>query len=313
MGPNPIVCYRASGAWQGKVFAILPVGMLIAAVAGALYQFIVFVNPLIYINILVSFGAAFIIGFGARLVLQLGNCRSIAIGALVSALVGFAAVGTSHYVAYRTYLYEVSNVVHSKMLKMPTARDLSPEAGAALNEILAPTISNYVKMRVDIGWDISVKGSSGQSLQGKWVYLAWLLELGLFLVLPILVGIGSATEPFCEKCQVWADHQVDIGRYPITDEQFLRDLRSARSVDELLKLPPVDPIKSIASRLALFYSISVCPGCEKSAFLRIAAESKKFDREGTEKIAEKNLIEHVQLSAAELERLLSIHRPDLSR
>lgn len=313
---TPIEIYHPSGKWKPVVFLIAVIGVVVGAISGAVYQWIVNINPLVYFNVLASFGAAWLVGMGAYLVIKASQCRNILIASALSFIFGLSAVIASHYVSYRHWLGLYYQAAEQEIKGNSNLPVIAPEVSQSLVKNFAPSFRELIKLRIEEGWSfksVRQKNGSGIVINGALVPLIWLLEAAIFIVIAILIGMGSATEPFCEACDCWADHSLEIADYPITNSSTRMKIAQAANLSELFEKP--ESAQSFEGfnrgQTLLRYKLNICPACQKLAFLSISEERTFLDRRGDEKKKTTELWKNVILEDETIDPFLKIHRPEI--
>ena len=140
-----------------------------------------------------------------------------------------------------------------------------------------------------------------------------MIEAAIFIVITILTGMGSARLPFCETCDCWADHNMEIADYPITNTITTQRIAGALNLGELFQKPePPQSFEGVSRGQTLIrYKLNICPACQKLAFLSISEERTFLDRRGDEKKKTSYLWRNVVLEDENIDPFLKIHRPEI--
>ncbi len=240
-------------------------GLVVAAVAAAAlawgYQFAVDWIPLIYVEFLATIGFGFALGYLVREVVVRGKVRSpgLALGILgIVVLVGWTA-------SFRWAYERALSQAYDEVIKESDA-DPKPT-----REQLAEVIpfGKYIELRLEEGWtvgSVASRGANRPTISGPFVYLVWLIELGIlgFYAWKRL-GTTAAT-PFCEACGAWTtptQHPPAVGG--IGSE--VADAADAGDLARMLKPRTVPDIER-----ALGYVVHACPSCDTSAWLDVTSE-----------------------------------------
>jgi hypothetical protein len=197
----PIQKYKASGS-AGAL--CVPLGLLFGGAAaiggGWAYHELMNLIPLVYINAVITFVYAGLIGGATGLGLLLGKCRNSTIAVAVGLVTGIAG-------------FIVPFVLEFQSLEQ-------------FDEV------------AEIGWAIGpVGGSEGIPFSGPFVYLLFLIQFGVIVAFSIGLSLSlSAGAPFCESCKRYTSSKL-IGRVENVDETGLNLAVAEGNLVPLLRVP----------------------------------------------------------------------------
>ena len=201
-----ITKYIPSGKCRGSVVPFTILGVVIAAVWGAIYQVSIEFIPWIYLTFLLTL----VCGFGTVVIcsffLNFSHCRNVMIGALAGLAIGFSVLATGHIMSYIAW----SAIIDDDIQSAKAAQDqLSPTSENSNNNLSTAENSEerffflepleYAQIRANTGWSIG-SVSSGAPVTGIFFYLTWIIEAVIMLGAGIFGGIGAAKSPYCERC-----------------------------------------------------------------------------------------------------------------
>jgi hypothetical protein len=271
---------------------MVPAAVLAVAIAIGVawpYQALVTWVPFIYINVVIWFVFAGIVGAAVVFACSFGHNRNRWIGVLVGLIAGTAAMGASHYWTYRSVYSDVVD-------ELARERNVSRvEAEAAAQKV---TFGTYIDARVKTGWSLGRRGTTSGPLDGPFVWLIWGIEaLG---VLGAASWAGGRQTPFCEQCRRSLDEQQVFVRDDF-DLADLTTLTEARSPETLVELPPRSEISPLGLRVT--YSVHACASCEGDVYLTIKSAMPKS---GSDETDERELQKHVVVGREDYQRLINI-------
>lgn len=307
--------YRPDGKWESALFFVVPTGILFSAVLGAAYQWVVLLNPIIYLNfLLITFLAAVISFLGGKLV-RLSHCRNSGVAILVLVLFGLSALlGSYGSLVYFTKqrLYQVAKEELHKRFGYDNPSNAEIDQ---LLEKLEMDLSPYgiLKDRVVHGFQISVsrRGRAGAPLlfNNELVFLVWLLEALILLAPLVRKGMIVTEEPYCHGCDAWADQVISVGQYFFPDRQESEKLKLAGSVSELLQRPHINPLiqDSYSAPYFLDFTLKACPVCDSCAYLCIDECGYTLDKNNKEKLVRVPIQENVVLDEQGINLLAKNH------
>jgi hypothetical protein len=242
----PILQYKPSGSIG---VLCVPLGLLFGLAAGIgggwVYHELMNLIPLLYINALITFGYAALIGGATGLGLAAGKCRSSMIAATIGLVTGAVAFVVPMVLEYQSF--------------------------QAFEEI------------VETGWVVGHIGSdSGIPISGAFVYILFAIQLGLLLVFSIGLSISlSAGSAFCESCKRYTKPRL-IGTVHDVDEPAVRQAVAVGNLVPLLRVPRMEGSgKRLEYKL---YTCPSCER-EKFLELGLKWKEKKGKKETEEKSA----------------------------
>lgn len=259
----PSTYFRHSGRFtpQGLLLMALAAGG-VAPALGVVYGYLVAINPLIYVNFLATLCCALGVGFAVGFAARLGKVRNWKLTGVFALLGGLALFYAQWWATLRAY-------------GAPTPFDQPAAfwpAALALADSAPWTLRGHAP--------------------GSGVLLTvWSVEAAILVGGAALVGFGSLTDPFCEKCGVWAVARLQVAPLDsVGDGEQLRarvergDLGALRELDTVQASPSYASIKLIS-----------CPKCSE---LRVATveqvdiqESKGERKENRHVVLENVLID----------------------
>ncbi len=241
-------------------------GLVVAAAAAAAlawgYQFAVDWIPLIYVGFLATIGFGFALGYLVREVVVRGKVRSPGLALGILGVVVLAGWGASFWWAYERALSQAYDEIVQD-------RDVDPKP---TREQLADTIpfGKYIDLRLEEGWSVGHVGTmhsrSKPMISGPFVYLVWLVELGILVFYGRKkLGTAAAT-PYCETCGVWTtptEHPPAVGGIG-------SEVADAADAGDLARM--LTPRTAPDIERALGYVVHACPSCDTSAWLDVTSE-----------------------------------------
>lgn len=251
------------------VVALAPVG----AAAAWLYQFLIELIPLIYLDALLVVGFAFALAMLTHFGLRATKCRSRSVSIIAGLTVAASAVAASHAFAYLNLHHAAAKALGHDVDHLPVAK--------------------YLEVRMDMGWSIG-RGGGGLPIKGPFVWVMWVIEALGLLVGGVLGGLSIADTPFCEACGQWADKDEIGVRVPRPSGEALARVKGASQAAHVLDVTPgqgtVDD--------ELKYTLRRCPTCTALPTLSVDHTRTVLKGKKAEKKTE-SLHKHVLLSPEE--------------
>lgn len=169
--------YQPSGRFSPLALVLVPV-MFVGVVAVAyVYQLGLYWIPFIYINCLLTWGMAMVIGKATEFVVTAGHVRNVALSLFVFAILVVAGLGAKfgfQYLDARTTLQNELANLSQRELGIETDPPLTSEEMVQVREaILADfTFADHIQMRVENGWNIG-RGGGGRFRDRLFIWFGW--------------------------------------------------------------------------------------------------------------------------------------------
>jgi hypothetical protein len=224
--------YKPSNIAPSQGVAILAASSLVSGVAigGAT----AFLGKFIYFIVLFPLGMGFATGSILGFAVKKGKIRSPIKALGLGLLGGIVTYGALMYGQYMNFQQEI--ITEYKITDKTLANE---EINAFLQQETGSSgFVGFVKISAKEGITISGRGSSKITIKDNFVYLLWLLELGVVGFLAASIPFKSASEPFNEEGNEWYGAIKLVGS--ATEE----------SRDELIRLLNMDDIAGASALLS---------------------------------------------------------------
>jgi len=266
--------YRHSGAMSLPGIPItIAAGLLTAGVLGFVYSYAVVYIPLIYINVLLTFGFGFAIGAAVAWGANVGKIRNNFMAGAYGLAFGCAGL----YVAW--------------------AADLLARAGVPFCiEVFYPSVLwDYMQFFYENGfWAVGHGG--GGNVNGVFLGAVWAIEAAIIVVTATWVAHSAiASRPFCEPCNRWTTAEEGVSRLSLhgAEENALNRLLAG----ELAALGQMNrATANEASYLRL--DLATCSRCADSNFLTIQLVQHTVNKKGEPQVETKPLLTNLIVDAA---------------
>lgn len=266
-----LMTYKPSGRFSPSVVMLLPLLLAIAIGTAWLYEFLIRLIPLIFLDCLICVGYAGLLTFLTDYALRLAKVRNVPVALVVGLVVGLSGFLAAHYFGY---LF-----------------DTAPVPGGM-------SIAEYVKARVQQGFTIG-KRSSKTTLDGWVVYAIWGIEACIIVGGGAIGGLTAAQTAFCERCGLWASQTLAELVIPRPGAEAIQSVRQATTVTDALAVEPT-PVGSGADGKSLHYTVKGCPGCS-FAVMAVALQTETVDKKNKRSTSTDRLHTNVLLSPEEVE------------
>ncbi|MEM9217517.1 MAG: hypothetical protein AAGD25_24650 [Cyanobacteria bacterium P01_F01_bin.150] len=219
----PMKTYKPSNRISASGYRWLFLSTVISScVVGGVFSFL---GSFIYLFLVFPGFMGAIGGCATHLAVKSGKVRNPAIASLVGAITGVAIYGAMlgfDYGGFRRqmaqefqehYGADIQNVV-AESNGTATENDI---IRFAIDDLLTEQTGQsgflgYLHWTAQDGFSLdSTSNSSEMLVSGIGVWLFWLLEIGLVVVISSRIGFGAAVEPFCEQCQEWYEKPQRLG------------------------------------------------------------------------------------------------------
>lgn len=296
---NSGIYYRHSGKYSlGGVLFALVIGLLVGLPCAWLYAWLDHVNPIVYVNLLASFGFGGAIGLAVSLTLQSRKCRNVAVSGTVALLV----VLVSYYVSWAVWLGAVADVSAVALLQHP----------ADLWQLL-------LIVNEKGAWSVRSGVVNGGAL---WV--VWGAEAVCIIGTAVYVVIHSISEAtYCEACDRYAPRAKSILSVIAGPNPSWQDKAAVKSYRRGLKAHAAElkqhlEVKDFAyvERLGAVqpgavgwydFELASCPQCNMTNTLTVTQfERKTPPNKAKQKITRRNVLRQLLLSASEADTVRQI-------
>ncbi len=238
-------------------------GAFTALVGGAIYGYVTYYLPWVYLNFIITILFGFIVGFSISFGGKLGHVRSGGLLLLLGLIFGLLA----EYTGWVSWIMALSG---SELL------------------VLAPgdMLTIIGEIAEEGPWSIF-----GWTPKGGWLFLFWIIEF--------LIIVGGATfaafaligsTPYCETCRRWIEEKKSI--YPLDhfgDPDQLRARLDAGDFSSLLSLQKTGNIGDLFTQIDLLF----CPSCRNMHLLSVMQIEISTDSDGKEDRSEDFVVENL--------------------
>ncbi len=249
--------YVASGRMGAlSVPAGLGIGLLAGAIGGLVYQKLIDVIPLIYVNVVLTCGLAVVVGLGTAYGLRIGKCRNALVGGMVGVVCGAATLAFTFHLAHQWGRAEMVEELDR----------LAGIEGPVPVEVLEYTrnlsFGDYIDIRVETGWWVGSSG--GPQLTGPLVWLIWLVEAGIVCVGAFLFASTAAAALYCERCEVPTEDQV-LGTVRAISPEAMRAAARRGSIQDCLD------VEEGGGDIRFVWILHACPRCDQTTLISVHA------------------------------------------
>lgn len=287
--------YRPSGAFSPLFILYLVLAIVLSAAIAFLYELLLYWIPLIYITFLITIGFGFAVGVLGVLAINLGHVRNMAVGLMIGLLIGCGGIAAKYWFQYERFISIVAD-------NLIAEENVDTEKRSALRKALKEEISfkDQIDDRVQRGWNLGKRGA-GLPLSGVFVYLIWLIEFGIVVVIALALARHAVRQPYSEALQKWANEEQVVMTLPIDSMEMVDQIKNAGSIDDLLKIPVP---KSDESNQFAVYTVNSVAGAEmEDAYLSVKLTTITFNDKGEEQRSDESLVDFAVLKSAERQQL----------
>jgi len=296
--------YQPSGRFSPSAFVILLGGAVVASAAAYVYQLGLQWIPFIYVNFLLTWGMGMLLGKAAAYFIYAGHVRNVALGLagfVILVAVGLGSKFGFQYLAARAEVAAEVARLQPADLGIELDRPLNGEELANFRQAILEdfTFGDHIQARVDRGWNVGRAG--GAPVAGIFVYLVWLVELGVISYFGGTLALEAVRKPYSETLGKWAD-SVDVEMtLPVTNPLMVAKIGSAKTVQELLELPIPDTDES--SNVAVYVVHSVPNFPEEDAYLSVELQKFSQNAKGETEVTSEKLVNLAVITAAQRAQL----------
>jgi len=264
--------YRPSGKFGAMTMPLWLLALVVTVPLSIAYVVLLEVIPLIYVSVILTLVAGWLLGLAAYFACKWGHVRNPMVAWLIGLSLPVAFLLTKYFLQWQVWAME------------------APDIG----------FMEHLQERVDAGWNIARRGRANQ-INGFVVYLVWVIEAGIIFFRSPFRAASQAREPYSEPLNKWASESEQIMVLPVTDDEMVSKIQAATSVDQLLEIPI--PKSDEATRFAV-YNVNSIPGQEmEDAYLSVFLMELVVGSNGEVEQKLSPLVENAVLTSAQRHQL----------
>ena len=291
--------YTPSGKFPPLSFMLFVIlSLVVFPILAVFYTYAVWYIPFIYINFLLTFGLGVGIGFLInKIVIRYGKVRNPKMAFLLCVLGAFVAL----YIQWVVWADLVMNSTES-------ARFTSMVVKSSMNLEQLAFIAVSPKLLFQLMVEVNSYGTWGlfeeTTISGTFLWIIWVLESLIVIVVSLMFGGKRASNPFCERGNKWFK-QRDLPQlsYIYSKSDVVIDLEQG-TFKSLSSLHLYDELHDSTgfSVATLFYSDM------GEHYLSIINSTKIVNHKGEVSYEEEDIIQFVEISPSTLSLLEGIKK-----
>ena len=289
--------YKPSGQVGFATWPLLLAGLATSVGLAFFYHLLLDWIPYIFVSVLVTCGLGMLLAMAGGLIVSLGHVRSLTMGALIGICLSTTVVASKYWFQYQSDL-------DARTTKLLVDNRIPETKRAKVREMLGRQIplKQHLRERAASGWNIDRGGGAGLPIKGVFVYLIWVIEAGIIFYFAVSTPASAAGEPYSEKSNRWANESEIIMSLPISNEEMVSKIKSARTVDDLLEIPIP---KTDQSNQFAIYTVNSIPGEEmEDAYLSVDLHTYAINAKGEEENKQHELVRWAILPTEKREQLV---------
>jgi hypothetical protein len=252
---------------------VLIIGSLVAAITAVIYTYATIYIPIIYLNVVITLGFGFLVGYGVGKAAKFGKVRNVGFVIVMAVFCGLIGI----YMEWVTTLYAF----------------LGDDIGLHAFSPLA------IWFMVQFLYTEGSWGMTGNAnVTGVFLAIIWVIEIGMIMVPAVLTAISvGGLQPFCEACSRWTTTEKGIKRLQPGGGDDMWDKVLAGD------LIPLDALvrASGQEQTHIRFDLASCPECAGSDYLTIQVVQKSLDNKGNVTEKETALGEHLWVTREHVE------------
>jgi hypothetical protein len=289
--------YKPAGHVGFATWPLLLAGIAATVGLGFLYQLLLEWIPYIFISVLITCGLGIVLAMLGGLIVSVGHVRNITIGALIGICLSMTCLSAKYWFQYQ-------RDIDARTTSMLVDNRIPETKRSQVREMVSRQVTwkKHLQDRTAFGWTIDRGGGGGLPIKGVFVYLIWLIEVGIIYYFAAATPTSAAREPYSEQTNKWASESQIIMTLPISNEEMVAKIKMAKSVDDLLELPI--PKTDQSNRFAV-YTVNSIPGEEmEDAYLSVDLLTYAVNDKGEEENKEQAMVRYAILPTAKREHLV---------
>ncbi len=271
---NPQLFYQPSGRFNPLIVASFIGIVPIAVILGFIYSYGAIWIPIIgIVSLLLLLAFAFAMGMVTAGACNIFKVRSRLVGVLFGLIVGLITLHAS----WATFIFAFFQ------------RFVDGETPGFFAIYFNPlAMWSVTKEIYASGW-FSIGRSSDATISGIALGILWVLEAVVLVGGPIMGGIYSAGEVFCERCGAWTDDEVGIATFRLSQGIVMASKINEQGFAALAEMEPEDPGTPDQCRL----DVSVCSKCRKLFALTLTSIENTVNSKGESEVKTKDLVKNL--------------------
>ncbi|MEM7453086.1 MAG: hypothetical protein AAF456_01910 [Planctomycetota bacterium] len=284
--------YQPSGRVGPTALPCFGIALGLVVAAAWPYQYLLRVLPLLYLNFVLTIGMAFVMAFLASLFIFLGHVRNPGVAIVFSLALAFSGIGAKFWFQYET-------MVAAKVDAELSEKNLFEADRARVKKSVRKELTfwKHIQLRYKEGWN----DGAGQKMRGIFLIGAWLLEAAFLIYITNSAGAGTASDPYNENLNKWADKKETLLELPIDDEKLIAQIKSAVTVEQLLTMPV--PRSDETNQIAHYILNRIEDHPLEDCYLSIELVTTKRNRRGEPEVETESLVNFAVISSLQLDQL----------
>jgi len=267
--------YQPSGRFSPLSFPILLViSLTVIPILSAIYAYLTFYIPFIYINFLITIGLGFGVSFCINfLVIRFGKVRNVPLSFIIGLIGGFFAL-------YWQWVFWVHIFIEGEIELLQLA----------INPL------GMIDIIVEIN-NIGPWEMFGTRLSGIFLWIIWLIETIIIIGFPTISSPSSAKEPFDETANKWYD-TINLPNFNYLPNTVVSEFENNN--DKVFEMLEVNPVKDKDHSEFTLYSSE-----HSENYLSITNKKAKYNDDGKVDFEDIDLLTHLQISKEQKDKLLA--------
>lgn len=282
--------YKESGNLNTTSYVIaIALSILLSSVLGYIYSVISTWNPIIYLNVLLTIGVAYLIGFSAHFMTRLTNNRNYK-SRIIFVLIFSLFFNFFQWTAFLLFVLQGAQT--------PAPMDYINFIPYCLN----PSFSFPLILEINQAGLWTLAGDL--ELNGPLWALIWIIELGIIFVLPILMVHRAEITPYSETTDSWYPELILNNRFKFVlgGESFKQEL--AQKTLETLEGLQEEDAPDRYSIIHLYYEPEA-----RQQYISINTIKHVIDDNGKAKEEDNLAVSNLEINKEIVEALLQRYQP----
>lgn len=279
------VYYRHSGKFGITALpAMMIVGAMVAVVLGLIYGIAVLYIPIIFLNVLLTVGLGFAVGWVVFSVAKLTHVRSPLLALTVGLIAGIVAEWAA-FVGWIAALSEGDFIILDPVLLAVEVLPAIAEQGV---------------------WGLS----ESAPVTGMMLYAVWLIEAAIIILIAGLLPFRKlASLAYCEDCRAWVrDRNV------LPAMELLPDAQTARKSLEQGDFSLFGQFKAVPAEQPQYTEVALsrCGGCDALHLMTMDTVQITQDSKGNTNTNRAHIVENLLIDGESRELILQIAQTPLA-
>lgn len=289
--------YKPSGKFSPISFIyFILTALIVLPILALVYTYLVWYIPFVYINLFITIGFGFTIGFAISfLAIKFGKVRNSTIALTLGLIGGLIALYFSWAIWVDLVINAGENYGNSRIGITASSTRFSQLFRLVLN----PKILMEIIAEIN---SIGTWGIGSSTVSGVFLTIIWVIEALIIIVITTVMSYTAAKIPFCELDNKWFDVNNDLPAFSyIENPTEMINLLERLNPNSFEHLAIIKDIENNSHSIFSLYTSS-----HRDSYLSIENKLAKTNDKGEVEFDDNEFIEYIYINNELKDKLLAI-------